>query len=438
MITDEMMITLAAALTTTLIIILLAIRNAVHKRRLRRSLELLETAKHSKTDAAHFEALKSKIDSAYINQHASGTASFKLSLKMAFGIAVLIGFSGWAFLLFMKDIFIWASVSAVFAVIGLILPFLIWRETKQRNATKNLIGRTISQLEKKINEPAGKPQEQKSAYPSAKSETFSEINVKTYIPDQRKPKMPVPEDSVLRRHALTELRAEIEATLFPRPSDSVLLRHYEQLAESELHNRLINPEILDRFIYIDGIESAPAIERKAPTLSSQASKPVLATSTEAKNFMQYAVPEDCVLRRHLITQLRDEIASKLFPRPTDCVLQRHYDQLIEAELEKRFMDPEELVRFQAIDRPDAYSGDSRAPGPGSVITTMTATQTQSSSGNKTEDKSFGLPEDPVQRSQLIQQLRREIENAFSPRPTDSVLQRHYDQLIESELAMHFK
>ncbi|MDD4914611.1 MAG: hypothetical protein PHW13_06195 [Methylococcales bacterium] len=47
------------------------------------------------------------------------------------------------------------------------------------------------------------------------------------------------------------------------------------------------------------------------------------------------VPEDSVLRRHYITQLRSEIVLELYPRPSDSTLQRHYDALVETELENR-------------------------------------------------------------------------------------------------------
>ena len=48
----------------------------------------------------------------------------------------------------------------------------------------------------------------------------------------------LPEDSVLKRHFLTHLRAEIEAELFPRPSDSILQRHYDAMVAAELEKRL--------------------------------------------------------------------------------------------------------------------------------------------------------------------------------------------------------
>ncbi|MDT4288920.1 hypothetical protein RO575_05080 [Methylomonas sp. MO1] len=48
----------------------------------------------------------------------------------------------------------------------------------------------------------------------------------------------LPEDSVLKRHFLTQLQSEIEATLFPRPTDSMLQRHYDALVAAKLENRL--------------------------------------------------------------------------------------------------------------------------------------------------------------------------------------------------------
>lgn len=48
----------------------------------------------------------------------------------------------------------------------------------------------------------------------------------------------VPEDSILRRHFLTQLQSEIEATLFPRPTDSMLQRHYDTLVAAKVENRL--------------------------------------------------------------------------------------------------------------------------------------------------------------------------------------------------------
>ncbi|MBD9354767.1 hypothetical protein [Methylomonas albis] len=48
----------------------------------------------------------------------------------------------------------------------------------------------------------------------------------------------LPEDSILKRHFLTQLQSEIEATLFPRPTDSMLQRHYDALVAAKIENRL--------------------------------------------------------------------------------------------------------------------------------------------------------------------------------------------------------
>jgi hypothetical protein len=59
------------------------------------------------------------------------------------------------------------------------------------------------------------------------------------------------------------------------------------------------------------------------------------TSANQANASSSLLPEDSVLRRHFITQLRSEIELELFPRPTDATLQRHYDALVETKLENR-------------------------------------------------------------------------------------------------------
>ena len=48
----------------------------------------------------------------------------------------------------------------------------------------------------------------------------------------------LPEDSTLRRHALTQLYATVEACLPPRPTDYTLRRHYEGLFNAELEKLL--------------------------------------------------------------------------------------------------------------------------------------------------------------------------------------------------------
>jgi len=44
-----------------------------------------------------------------------------------------------------------------------------------------------------------------------------------------------------------------------------------------------------------------------------------------------------------------------------------------------------------------------------------------------------VPEDATLRRHFLTHLQSEIEAALSPRPTDSILQRHYDALVAAEL-----
>lgn len=45
------------------------------------------------------------------------------------------------------------------------------------------------------------------------------------------------------------------------------------------------------------------------------------------------IPEDSVLKRHFITQLRSQIQREMYPRPVDPTLRRLYDTMVDDELE---------------------------------------------------------------------------------------------------------
>ncbi len=52
------------------------------------------------------------------------------------------------------------------------------------------------------------------------------------------PKSAIPEDSALRRHYLSQLSADVAASLPAKPTDSSLKRHYEQLLAAKLADAL--------------------------------------------------------------------------------------------------------------------------------------------------------------------------------------------------------
>ncbi len=139
---------------------------------------------------------------------------------------------------------------------------------------------------------------------------------------------PVPQDSVLRRHYLANEEAKREALRNPYPTDSVLRRHYDAL-----HKLAVEPATVAE-ISETGVSEAR--QRQASIIEKAVGKEPDAESEEAPTILaKISVPQDSVLRRHFITQLRAEIEADLSPKPSDSVLRRHYDNMVGSELEKR-------------------------------------------------------------------------------------------------------
>ena len=121
---------------------------------------------------------------------------------------------------------------------------------------------------------------------------------------QTSAEQPIPEDSVLHRHYLANKEAEHLAITEPYPTDSVLHRHY------------------------DSIHCYHA-DKSAGAVTAGNSNPCPVCSNNL------ALPQDSVLRRHFLTQLRAEVEASLSPVPSDSVLRRHYQALVTAEMDKR-------------------------------------------------------------------------------------------------------
>ena len=111
-----------------------------------------------------------------------------------------------------------------------------------------------------------------------------------------------PQDSVLHRHYLANEAAKAVALHEPYPTDSVLRRHYDAAHKLSVD---VSPGTI-----------------------------VLGAASAAANG-RVCVPEDSVLKRHFINQLRAEIERGLSPTPSDSVLRRHHDSLVGFELERR-------------------------------------------------------------------------------------------------------
>jgi len=53
--------------------------------------------------------------------------------------------------------------------------------------------------------------------------------------------------------------------------------------------------------------------------------------------------------------------------------------------------------------------------------------------DSSSDSELSVPEDSALKQNFLTHLKSEIESALFPRPTDSILQRHYDALVSAEL-----
>ena len=368
MISLEIVVTLVATLTTLMLTIFIIERNALRRIRLKNSLEALDLAKKLNCDQACFNDLvKSDFEPFTVEKKRPYPLSFRFLGQTIFGIAVFIGFAGWTYYLLNQEYIWWAAASAVFALIGMVMPFIIWRGFKQRAEDIDRLLRGMKHYEKILAERES--QRPTIEEPSIAVTVAEAPTIVAKTAETTEEKEAIPEDSVLRRHYLTQRQAEQEALTNPYPTDSVLKRHYDTMVRSLL-----------------------AIERP-----DDIKQPAMAMPAEKE-----AIPEDSVLRRHYLTQRQAEQEALTNPYPTDSVLRRHYDTMVKSLL--------------TIERPD----DIRQPAVAMDVNPVSQTKSKA-----LQDYKF--------KRRYTNRLRAEIEAGLFPRPTDSVLRRHYDTLIENEM-----
>ena len=106
----------------------------------------------------------------------------------------------------------------------------------------------------------------------------------------------LPQDSTLRRHFITQLRAMSVALKPARPTDSTLSRHYDALINAEVEQCNSNAAI-------ECLQSRYDAHKKTAAQTVQPAKVVAAPAVEAApiaSSVAPALPEDSMLRRHAI------------------------------------------------------------------------------------------------------------------------------------------
>jgi hypothetical protein len=174
------------------------------------------------------------------------------------------------------------------------------------------------------------------------------------IPKVEKAPLPInknlPEDSTLRRHYLTHLRAIVASINPVRPTDSALSRHYDTEINAQLEQATSSKANIEQLLA--GYEQhkkpqAAVIEEVQAVVETQAvveeAQPVVEESEIHNESVVVTlpkrkapkIPEDSQLRRHYITHIYAQVEAGLPPRPTDSTLRRHHDSLLENEVKSR-------------------------------------------------------------------------------------------------------
>lgn len=218
-------------------------------------------------------------------------------------------------------------LGVVLAVLFVVI-FVARKMMDKRKAERMLEQEAIHAAESRLNEAKAAHQEvpQKVAT-EIKDDVAVETKPQKSVNAEKEPEhyKNLPEDSALRRHYLSHLRAMDETLHGSRPTDSTLKRHYDTMIEKEVEQCLCDTAALEK------LECAYQAE-KQHALRGKVKKQVTAEVKKAQEANK--IPEDSTLRRHYLTHIRSLIeAEHGLPNPTDSTLKRHYETMIDKEVE---------------------------------------------------------------------------------------------------------
>jgi hypothetical protein len=273
----------------------------------------------------------------------------------------------------------------------------------------------------------------------------------------------VPQDSVLRRHYLSNLCSQLNE-LYPRPGESVLRRHHGQLIASRLEVCLLEQaaveklqaahEILKKQVseevskpldtgiapspapdVLDGEPPAVELETVAQAASVSSLKVRAAKPESEIPPMGIHVPEDHVLRRHYLTHILGMLQD-LNPAPADSVLIRHHQQHFKNLFDCCLADgaAAEQLKLEwvaARKSPEAMRNLLES----ATVQTIDGIQEKAELLETADHTPFfgpHVPQDHVLRRHYLALLESRL-NEITPRPTDSILRRHHQQCVEARL-----
>lgn len=158
-----------------------------------------------------------------------------------------------------------------------------------------------------------------------------------------------------------------------------------------------------------------AVQTTAAKIIAEPVQKTASPVTESRAEILDAFNEEPMLKRHHLHNVRLMLEATTFPRPTDSALSRHYDEMIEAKAEACLEDEAKMARliadYEACQNTDAAALDV------SEITEMSA-----------ED----FADEPMLKRHYLHNIRLMLAATTFPHPTDSVLSRHYEEMIDAK------
>ncbi len=250
---------------------------------------------------------------------------------------------------------------------------------------------------------------------------------------------------------------------------SIFKKSYDSLPEQVSAKTPIAPSPTKPNINNETQIKAPVVEEpkvKELVETEAKAEPVIeavvkAPTIQASKITSDNLPQDSIQRRHALSQLHNIIETIKGPRPSDSIQNRHYDALIKSIITQALTDKSALENLyknygsipktilQVIIKPTTQVQETIVQAEESPVTEVTSVNTQT-------EPVISIPptdsilrrhydslinnqgqtgEAPVAQESLVQETitHTEIEPILSAVPTDSILRRHYDTLINNEL-----
>ncbi|MDO9162399.1 MAG: hypothetical protein Q8N35_07170 [Methylococcaceae bacterium] len=180
----------------------------------------------------------------------------------------------------------------------------------------------------------------------------------------------------------------------------------------------------------EGVQPVIALQNEAPVVIApviNAVEPELQASLITPNYS--LLPEDSVLKRHYFSQIQTLLEESLPTKPSDATLKRHYEAVLTDKLEQVLNDKHLLNQLLEGQRrkEEVAQPAQEVKQPELAIETPVAAEPSIS---QTVVK---IPEDSVLKRHYFAHIRAVAEADLSPKPTDSVLLRHWQALSDEAL-----